>query len=210
MKLLFENWRKFINEKNWQDYGFQKDSWEEFAPADIEASREPVEVDIPDEFIALINKAYEKIGGNFDFKQASDIPGDSDMWLGVDVDEDPQPDALRIGKQKPAGIKLTASGHDGTRKGIDAYVRKTGELLKTPGHYAEMSKGIAHVMLKYHDVPYVDSEEKVQSRLGSGKPIKWLGKHPEGKYPGVEGWYTRDIAGHKDELKIMLGMPEDI
>jgi hypothetical protein len=29
------------------------------------------------------------------------------------------------------------------------------------------------------------------------KQIVWLGAHPEGKYPGVDGWYTREIKGNK-------------
>ena len=54
---------------------------------------------------------------------------------------------------------------------------------------------------------YVDDPEKVQKILGPSKLIKWLGPHPEGKYPGINGWYTRTISGHEDELKIMLGKP---
>lgn len=202
-----KNWLNFLSEKKWADYEFEKDSWEELSPAEIEAARDPVEVDIPEEFIDLINKAYEKIGGNFDYKTPEDIPGDADIWIGTDIDDDPEPDALRIAKTKPAGVKLSASGHDGTRAGIDAYKAKTAEMLKKPGHYAEMSKGIAHVMLKYHGIRHVDDPEVVQATLGPSKPIKWLGAHPEGKYPGIEGWYTRTISGNEDELKIMLGDP---
>ena len=156
----------------------------------------------------MIDNAYKDIGGNYDFKNPGDLPGDANFWLAIDLDDDPEPDTVRIGKTKPAGLKLSASGHDGSRAAVEAYKEKTAELLHTPGHYAEMSKGIAHVMLKYFDAPYVDDPEKVQEVLGSSKPIKWLGVHPEGKYPGVEGWYTRTIAGHPDELKIMLGTPQ--
>ena len=70
-----------------------------------------------------------------------------------------------------------------------------------------MSKGLAHVMLKYFNAPYVDDPEVVQRVLGPEKPIQWLGEHPEGKYPGINGWYTRTISGHENELKIMLGNP---
>ncbi len=207
MKLLLENWREFVNEKKWEDYEIDKNTWTEFSPDEIEASRDPIEVDLPEEFIALINKAYEKIGGNFDFGAPEDVPGDADIWTAIDIDDDPEPDALRIGKTKPHGVKLSASGHDGTRPGINAYIQKTADLLNSPGYYAEMSKGIAHVMLKYHNVSYVDDPEKVQKILGPSKLIKWLGPHPEGKYPGIDGWYTRTISGHEDELKIMLGEP---
>jgi len=204
-KLLFENWRKFVNEETWADYGHDKGNWEEIPVGDLK--HDPDNIDITDELYRLIKNAYKEIGGNFDFKQASDIPSDSDYWAAIDLDDDPEPDAVRIAKKKPAGLKLSASGHDGKQASINAYKTKTADLLSTPGTYAEMSKGIAHVMLKYHNTPYVGDPEVVQKTLGSSKPINWLGPHPEGKYPGIDGWYTRTIKGHEGELKIMLGTP---
>jgi hypothetical protein len=100
---------------------------------------------------------------------------------------------------------MTVSGHDGTRSAIDAYVAKTAELLKTNGFYGEMSKGIAHVMITRHGVPFVSSHEDVERVLG--KTIQWVGVHPEGKYPGYDGWYIRKISGIHEDMKIMLGRP---
>ena len=235
MKLIMENWRNYLNEAEvrdkfddeverdnkkrskkarkamgleeevWADYGHDKGQWEEIPTSDM--SNDPDNVDITDELIALINNAYKNIGGNYDFQTADDIPGEADYWTAIDIDDDPEPDAVRIAKSKPSGLKMSAAGHDGSRAAIDAYKKKTADMLLTPGTYAEMSKGIAHVMLKYHNVPYVDDPEVVQKTLGASKPIKWLGQHPEGKYPGIDGWYTRTISGHTDELKIMLGSP---
>ncbi len=235
MKLIMENWRNYLNEAEvrdkfddeverdnkkrskkarkamgleeevWADYGHDKGKWEEIPTSDM--SNDPDNVDITDELIALINNAYKNIGGNYDFQTADDIPGEADYWTAIDIDDDPEPDAVRVAKSKPSGLKMSAAGHDGSRPAIDAYKKKTADMLLTPGTYAEMSKGIAHVMLKYHNVPYVDDPEVVQKTLGASKPIKWLGQHPEGKYPGIDGWYTRTISGHADELKIMLGSP---
>ena len=160
---IVESWRQFIKEEVWADYGHAKGSWEEVPASEL--VNDPDNVDITDELIALIQNAYKEIGGNFDYKQASDIPGDADYWAAVDLDDDPEPDAVRIAKSKPSGLKLSASGHDGKRPSIDAYKAKTADMLHTPGTYAEMSKGIAHVMLKYHNVPYVDDPEFVQSCL---------------------------------------------
>ena len=66
-----------------------------------------------------------------------------------------------------------------------------------------MSGAIAHVMLKSGAKP-VSSKVSVEKVLG--KTVKWVGAHPDGKYPGVTGWYERSIGGH-DHLKIMLGVP---
>ncbi len=214
MKLIMENWRKFtVSEKLWADYEHPKNQWEEIPVGDLK--HDPDNRDITDELFALIDNAYKTIGGNYDYKQASDIPkgrGDpddsADYWSAIDMDFDPDPDALRVGKKKSSGLKLSASGHDGSRPAIDAYKQKTADLLHTPGTYGEMSKGIAHVMLSYHDAPWVGDPEVVQKVLGSSKPITWIGPHPEGKYPGIDGWYTRTIKGHTGELKIMLGTPK--
>ena len=129
MKLLMENWRRYLNEEVWADYGHDKGSWEEIPTSDHSSA--PDNVDITDEIINLIQNAYKKIGGNFDYKTAADIPGDADYWSAVDLDDDPEPDAVRIAKSKPAGLKLSASGHDGKRPSIDAYKAKTCLLYKS-------------------------------------------------------------------------------
>lgn len=208
MKLLLENWRKFLKEEKWEDFEHPKNQWVNVSVSDIENSRDSLNVDLSDELFQLIDTAYAAIGGNFDYKSPADIPGNANLWLATDLDADPEPDALRVGKDAPGGVKLSASGHDGSRAGKDAYLAKTVELLNQPGHYAEMSKGIAHIMITRHDVPHVSDPELVQKALGPEKPITWIGPHPEGKYPGYDGWYTRDIHGHAGEMKIMLGNPK--
>ena len=206
MKKLFENWRRYLGEKRFADYDAEKNKWVEIPTSDIQ--HDPDNIDLTDEFYRLISNAYSQIGGHFDFQKASDIPSDHDWWAAIDTDDDPDPDALRIGKKKPDGYKLTASGHDGSRAAKLAYLDKTADLLFTDGYYAEMSKGIAHIMITRHKVPHVNDPKKVQKALGAEKPITWIGPHPEGKYPGYDGWYTRDIHGHAGEMKIMLGTPK--
>ena len=207
MKLLRENWRRFLNEKKWEDLDHPKNQWSDISPSDIKAAQDPINVDLSDELYDLIDIAYKSIGGNFDFKNSGDLPGDHDQWSAINIDDDPAPDALRVSKTKPAGSKMTVAGHDGTKPGKDAYIGRTAELLSQPGHYAEMSKKIAYIMIKHYDIPPVTDPEKVQQVLGSDRPIKWLGAHPQGKFPGINGWYTRDMGPKKDVLKIMLGNP---
>jgi hypothetical protein len=233
MKLILESWRKFVKEekvdprmkkhlkkhpymepdglqeKKWEDFDKPKGEWSEVSASDIEGGKDPVDVDIAEELFALIQNAYKNIGGNLTYKSPADLPGGAQYWNALDIDGDPEPDVLRVGKRKPAGLKLVASGHDGDRDSINAFLDKTYELLNTPGVYAEMSKAIAHIMLTKMGtpVPHIDDREMVQKALGPTKTIKWLGDHPEGKYPGVYGWYLRDMGGQEDVLKIMLGNP---
>lgn len=196
-----KQWKNFIKEKKFADFSKGKGKWTDINKSDLEDSEN---IDLSYELYDLIATAYAAIGGHFDYKSPEDLPGDNDNWTAVDVDGDDAPDALRIGKTKSSGHKLTGMGHDGTKPGKDAYISKTAELLHTKGHYAEMSKGIGHIMLKYYQVPAVEDEETVRKVLG--KDIEWLGPHPEGRYPGINGWYIRTINNNK-ELKIMLGSP---
>ena len=209
MKLLLENWRKFVNEKKWADYDAPKGKWLDVPVEDIAAaaSERGGEINLADELYDLINNAYKKIGGHLRFKSASDLPYSYDDWVAVDFDNDPEPDALRVSTTKGPGKKMTAAGHDGSRQAINAYLTKTAELLDQGGYYSEMSKGIAHIMITRHGVPFVSNKEDVQKVLG--KEIAWLGGHPEGKYPGYDGWYSRGIGGGQ-ETKILLGRPSGI
>ena len=203
MKLLLENWRKYLNEKKWEDYEVPKDEWFDIPLEDIKqgAMERGGEVNIADELYDLIDNAYSKIGGHLNLPNVGALPDKYTDWIAVDIDDDPEPDAARFSK----GPKMSGSGHDGSRKAIDAYLAKTAELLRTEGFYGEMSKGIAHIMIKYHNVPYVPNHEDVEKVLG--KEVAWIGPHPEGKYPGYDGWYCRQIGASCDEMKIMVGNP---
>tara|TARA_B100000029_G_scaffold352807_1_gene345403 strand:- start:11 stop:643 length:633 start_codon:yes stop_codon:yes gene_type:complete len=208
MKRLFESWRKHLDEKVFADYEAAKGDWTDIPVDDLK--HDPENIDLTDEIFKLIDNSYADIGGHFDFQSAEDVPGDNNVWTGVDLDNDPDLDVVRFGKTKPHGVKLTGSGHDGSRAAKTAYLQKTADMLYEPGYYAEMSKAIAHIMITRYGVPYVTDPEVVQKVLGPKKPIEWLGSegpiHCEecGQY---SGWYTRTIEGHEGELKIMLGNP---
>jgi hypothetical protein len=202
MKLLFENWRRYLKEAKWEDYEVPKGKWFDVPLEDIKqaAVDRGGEVNIADELHHLIDTAYKQIGGHINLQSVEDMPEDYTDWTAVDLDDDPDPDALRFSK----GHKMAGSGHDGSRAAIDAYISKTANLLKQGGFYGEMSKGIAHVMIKYHNVPFVPSQEDVEKVLG--KKVEWMGPHPDGKYPGYDGWYTRSIGGGA-QMKILVGSP---
>ena len=72
MKLLFENWRKFLNEKKWEDYDHKKDSWQDIPPSEIESAKTKEDKDLADELFSLIDTAYKQIGGHFDYASVND------------------------------------------------------------------------------------------------------------------------------------------
>ena len=99
---------------------------------------------------------------------------------------------------------MSASGNTGTKRAKRVFITTRVQGLQEPGVYGEVSDALAHVLLTRHQVPVVNNEAVVRQVLG--KPIRWYGRHPEGKYPGATGWYARRIGG-KEKLKIMVGHP---
>lgn len=156
------------------------------------------------ELFDLIKKTYADIGGHHKVPSYQTIPGKYSVWTAVELDDDDIPDAVKFGKKTPHGTKWTGTATDGTVEAKQLMLDTTADLLQTPGNYSEQSKAIAHIMITRYHVPSVNDPVQVKHILN--EPIEWIGKHPEGKYPGYDGWYTRDIAGHR-EMKILLGTP---
>ena len=187
-----KQWKNFIKEKKFADFSKGKGKWTDLSVTDLE---DPDNVDLTYELYDLIATAYANIGGHLNFQSPEDLPGKEDTWAAVDVDGDDDADALPFLKNKPFGQKYDGGGHDGSKAGKDAFVQKTAELLNKRGYYAELSKGIAHLMIKYYQVLPIEDEEIVRKVLG--KDIEWLGPHPEGMYPEHNGWYIRTINNNK-------------
>ena len=163
------------------------------------------DIDVTQDIFDLIQKTYAPIGGHIDFNAVSDIPSDFTQWLVVDVDKDPEIDAVKFAKGGPGGMKFTGSATDGSAAAKKMMLNKTNKILRTKGNYAEVSDAIAHVLIKKYKIPYVADEQKVRQLL-PGKQLTWVGANPNGKYPDYVGWYERNLGG-SNHLKIMVGSP---
>ena len=149
-----------------------------------------------DEIYDLVKKSYSAIGGHPNIKSPSDINMSSiNYWEAIDIDDDPEPDAVSGAKRKSGGIKYTLGATDGTSPAKRAYIGSRIKLLKKKGHYAELSHKIASIMAS-NGVPVVKDENTVRQVL-KGKDITWL----------EDGWYERNIGGKKFK-KRMFGVPK--
>ena len=144
----------------------------------------------------LIDTAYASIGGNLNYKSANDVTGaegDADYEV-IDIDGDPEPDAVLVSKKKKAGNKLTALGHDGTSDAKSKSLNKQADMLKQPGNYIEVSGRIKDILLG-KGAPVVTDKATIEKVMGN-KAIDIQD----------DGSYTRYISG-KQTQKILLGKP---
>ena len=144
----------------------------------------------------LINTAYAPIGGNVNYKSAADVLGseaDADYEV-INIDDDPEPDALISYKDKGAGKKLTAMGHDGQSASKSKSLNHLADLLKQPGYYLEVSGKLQDILLA-KGAPVVTDKELIQKVL-KGKDLKF----------NDDSTYQRFIGGIP-HTKMLLGKP---
>jgi len=166
---------------------FKKNTWRPLTAPELAQSKE--------ELYDLINNAYAPIGGHPNLKGPDDIPNIGDTLSVIDVDADPEADAVAVTKNRTGGTKHVAMGHDGGKSAKSSVVNKTADDLKKQGHYIEVSGKILDI-LKAKGVEIVDDEEMVTSVL-KGKSIVWH----------YDGTYTRIIGGQKHR-KVLMGKPK--
>lgn len=157
---------------------------------------------IEPDLVDMVTTSYEKVGGNPKIKSPGDLSAEYPEWTVADVDDDPEPDALVAGKPHPAGTKMAAAATDGSSVAKAQLMNIKKQLYKN-GWWGEVSDAPAHIAMNKLGIKPVEDEKKVRKLLGD-KDITWHGEHPEGKFPGTKGWYTRDIGG-TPHAKIIVG-----
>ena len=201
-----KTFRQFIAEKKFSDLGsYKKDKWLSI-PID---AFEPGS-DLNKELYDLIDRSYAYVGGHLNYKSPDDLPLGKDpddpkviVWQGIDFDSDPEPDVIKTYKKTPFGKKSVLGATDGSVDSKVKYVSKMIDDLSSPGNYVEVSDAIMHILIR-NKIPAVQNQKDVEQILN--KKVTWIGPHPEGKYPGYEGFYKRKIGG-EEHMKILLGNP---
>ena len=144
----------------------------------------------------LINTAYSPIGGNLNYKSAADVLGaeaDADYEV-INIDDDPEIDAVSAYKKQPAGNKLAAIGHDGSPEAKSKVINHYADLLKQKGYYLEVSGKLKDILLA-KGAPVVTDPEIIKKVL-KGKEVKI----------NDDGTYERYLAGEL-RTKTLIGNP---
>lgn len=163
-----------------------ENNWRPLSSAEVE--------DDQDELFKMIDTAYAPLGGHPNVTNPNDVKSAADGYEVIDLDDDPEDDAVVMTKQRAGGTKLVGMGHDNSKPAKSAAVAKTVSDLNKNGYYIEVSGKILDI-LKAKGVAIVDDEETVKAAL-KGKDIVWHG----------DGSYDRILGGEKHR-KVMMGKP---
>lgn len=167
----------------------------------LHAGEEMATANEPD-LVDMIKTSYTKVGGHPKIKAVGDLSSEYSDWIVLDIDEDPEADLGVFGNPNKKGMKLGAAATDGTSNAKLALQNLKQQLL-TNGWWAEVSDAPAHIAMNKLGLKPIENEQYVRELL-AGKEIEWHGEHPEGKFPGTFGWYTRKIGG-EPHAKIIVG-----
>ena len=148
--------------------------------------------DVEDDILDLIQNAYGPIGGHPNYKSVSDLAG-SDYEI-IDLDDDPEIDAVAVTKKRAGGVKHVGIGHDGTSQGKRGAIGRTIDKLDEPSNYIEASGAIENILRKAN-VTQVTDKETIRKAL-KGKEIEMYD----------DGSYDR-VLGGKKYRKTMFGKP---
>lgn len=163
-----------------------ENNWRPLSSAEVQ--------DDQDELFKMIDTAYAPLGGHPNVTSPGDISSAADGYEVIDLDDDPEDDAVIMTKKRAGGTKLVGMGHDNSKPARSAAVAKTVSDLNKNGYYIEVSGKILDI-LKAKGVAIVDDEETVRAAL-KGKDIVWHG----------DGSYDRVLGGEKHR-KVMMGKP---
>ena len=148
--------------------------------------------DVEDDILDLIQNAYGPIGGHPNYKSVGDLAG-SDYEI-IDLDDDPEIDAVTVTKKRSGGTKYVGLGHDGSSQGKRGSIGRTIDKLENPGTYIEASGKMADILSKAN-VTRVTDEDTIRKAL-KGKEIEMYD----------DGSYDR-VLGGKKYRKLMFGKP---
>ena len=161
-----------------------KNSWKPISSDELK--------DVENDILDLIQNAYGPIGGHPNYKSVGDLAG-SDYEV-IDLDDDPEIDAVTVTKKRSGGTKYVGLGHDGSSQGKRGSIGRTIDKLGDSGTYIEASGKMADILSKAN-VTQVTDKDTISKAL-KGKEIEMQDN----------GSYTRYLGGKK-YIKLMFGKP---
>ena len=199
MKLIFENWRKYLNE-------LESKLGKKNIAVDISVNSKIAD-DVLDDIADMVKVSYKSIGGFPSLESAEGIRSRMTNAYLIDVDEDPEPDAVVLYYDAGDYKKASAVASDGTGQGKSAVRGLMKDLLTKPGYWVEASGAAANIAIKKLNLPFV-SDPKLAAYLANfggtrETNVEWLGANIKDNM-GADGWYSRDHWNGRI-VKIIIG-----
>jgi hypothetical protein len=195
---------KIISEKFYdiaQSVGKDKGDWIDLEKPKIKPK---IKSDLPtrENLFDLVNNAYMTALGtpHVGIKTPNDVLGDEyDYWEAIDMDENPDADAVLFGKKK-YGIKISGIGHNGEKLSKQTLLRYQINLLHKNRYWIEASAPVSDIMLS-KGAPVFSDKEKIQKMFQNSEFTNWF----------EDGSYIRTIpnSGRSSEKKhYIFGNPK--
>lgn len=150
---------------------------------------------ISDNVIDLIKIAYKNTSYGSFVNSEEDMLRSTD-WYAIDVDSDPDADAVVFGRKTKFGLKIQGIGHDGDKTSKKIVLDKLYSLLNREGFWIEASDKIEYLLYK-NIVPYIEDVEK----------IKLLFPDSDIYMDNQKGRYTRTLTNNKTTKETVFGKP---
>ena len=167
--------RDLIFEDTFADKFHKKNKW-------IELINRGDREELKQNLFVLVQNAYGPIGGHVRVSSVDKILDPAlTYWEAVDIDVDPEADAVIFGKKNRNGIKIGGMGHDGAGKSKSDLMNKQVKQLNKKGYWVEAAGRPAEILYG-KGAPYVKDPKVIEKLFG--QPIQWLND---------KGWYIRDI-----------------
>lgn len=182
--------KDLILEKNFQDLYGKKNKW-------IEWMKRKELAQLKKELFVLINNSYGPIGGHVRVSSVDKVLDPAlTYWEAVDLDVDPDADAVIFGKKTRGGIKISGMGHDGTSRSKSDLMNMFSKQLTKSGYWVESSGRFADVMYG-KGVPYVKDPKVIEKLFGT--KVEWLND---------KGRYRRKIDNAlRSDVETVFGTP---
>lgn len=144
--------------------------------------KKKVEMDFPTRknIFDLVDYAYRSALGepHVGVKTPDDVIGkEYDYWEAIDINNDPDADAVLFGKSK-FGVKISGIGHNGEKLAKSEAIKFIVNQLHKNGYWVEASSPIADI-LKAKGAPILKDKEKIKMIFPNSEFTRW---YDDGSY----------------------------
>jgi hypothetical protein len=144
---------ELLSVKTFHDIFGKKDVWINVPPDKLH--------DLKPSFYALIDGTYKPLFGTSHPALTNNMIDSSNFWEAIDLDADPDADAIIFGRKTSHGIKIRGIAHDSEKTSKSQLISRLVQVLNEPGFWIEASAKVEDVLYS-RNVPVVKDVELIR------------------------------------------------